>query len=291
MKKKFKSESFQKIILIISDVALFLLSLFGKHPILTFVVLIPLLILILVGYLGLHLSQFNLQILESDIKTIELKNKKLELILSDNANLWLDKINNSKIEVQNRECTGFKLNEDRLRFNEKLAYKSFPSMTYFVSENTILRDSKKYIGLYQAINEITNLNNNITDVWFLAQGYADTSLQPEKLYFLDKTHFYDKISYYPYIENEKKYLINDKNLSSVYLNDTYKNKDLIYLRSYFVIEKYFKPISSNLNIDYNLGIIEGKLIKERDIDFRRVDIYILFCSQNSIERSVGIWGF
>lgn len=290
-KIELKSEFFKKINNFIFDIwILFQKQVLWLKTILGFLFVIFIMVSIFGGLFFL-----SVVLIELNSREYKAKKEKLEIILSDNGKRWFQKIDNSKINIQvdNETCTNFLLNETKIDIAQELDYKSFPSSKYVLKSNFLLKDLKLYSGLEDALYETVKFNSKINYIWFFARGYADKSLNPKQKYLLDKDYPYQVINYYP-IQEKDKYLISSEYVSTLILKDNvFTNQDLPYLRSKFVLNEYFKDIFNSLQIPHNLGILEGKVLKEKDSTYRKVDIYILFCSENInfTTKTVGIWGF
>lgn len=218
--------------------------------------------------IGMLVLEFNFNI-----------NKNFYDALKENEKVWFNGTESTNILIDNKTCQTLPLTIDILNKQRTSAtYNNFASNLYWTSPKVVNRELRELQKFRKVLDNIL-LRNDIGKLWVFTRGYADKSNAENVEYALNKNYFYNEVIYYP-IRNKIFDITADTRTINMEKNK-YKNRDLIYLRANFVKEKYYQSLLNNLKFrNYDLAILEGKILDKRDKNFRKVNVYMSFCKKS-----------
>jgi len=274
-----------KSIRVFLEIFCYLKSKFGKRKIFYFFekmlpfIIIIVVLLFIIRVLIIFIFEYNKFGIDKEKQKIEKLNIELS---SPSQQFWLRKVSDFKIERDNETCDTFKLSQIELDIKQGFHNIKFQSNRYILDKIEVDTIFQELNGLEHVL-EIIYDKYDIDTLWFFAKGYADTSDNLYKNYSILEDYAYSKIKFYKLDKPKKIYTINNRYMKDLILKNHYKNEDLIYLRSSFVKDVIFKDFETLIDVkNKKFGILEGNILDVKNKDYRRVDIYITFCKENSI---------
>lgn len=199
--------------------------------------------------------------------------------LLEDEKKWFSSLESTNIMIDNKTCQTLPLTIDILNQQQKPAtYNNFVSNLYWVPTKQVKKELEELKAFKESLESILK-RNDIEKLWVFTRGYADKSNAESLRYALNQNYFYNEVSYYP-IQNRVFDITGSTKISKIE-NAKYRNSDLIYLRANFVKEVYFKTLLQDLDFqNYDLAVLEGQLLNRRDVNFRKVNVYLSFCKKS-----------
>ena len=139
-------------------------------------------------------------------------------------------------------------------------------------------------------NTIAELNKQTGEIGIYIKGYADAQNTTWKKPLL-KGFEYHNINYYKANDTFKSnYEIDDANIKThitsaiddIKPDGSYKNDDLPYLRSQYVLDNYINNfLIGCMGEKIKTGILEGVVLNQKEPDTRNTEVYITLCTVKS----------